>query len=104
MDEVEALSVDRRRVLIEAIESCLAGAPVELLAPVLAQLPQVAELGPVVPADILDLVGPARAAESLAQVVQHRVGNVDPKRLDGFAHGGSPRGSWVSFTFAGTAA
>ena len=57
-------------------------APVELRAPVLAQVLEVREIGAVVPTAARDLVGPARAREPVAEVVEHRLGNLDAERSD----------------------
>ena len=52
--------------------------------PRLAQVLEVGEVGAVAPAAVRDLVGPARAGEPLAQVVEHSLGHVDTKRRDLF--------------------
>ena len=57
-------------------------APVELVLPRVAEVLQVREVGAVVPAAAGDLVGPARAREPLAEVVEHRLGHVDAERTD----------------------
>ena len=57
-------------------------APVELGAPVLAQLLEVLEVGAVVPTRAGDLVGPACACQPVAEIVEHRVGNLDAERPD----------------------
>ena len=57
-------------------------APVELRAPVLAEVLEVREVGAVAPTRARDLVGPAGASQPVAEVVEHRVGNVDSERSD----------------------
>ena len=80
VNEVKIDVVDLRLVLVEGVEQPLLGTPVEGVAPVLAELAEIAELGAVDPVG-LDLVGKTRAREALAQVFEHGVGNVDAKFL-----------------------
>src|SRR5207244_13069132 len=68
------------------VEALFLGAPVELRAPVVAQVLQVEEVGAVVPARARDLIGPARARQALAQVVELRLGNLDAERRDVVRH------------------
>jgi hypothetical protein len=46
VDEVDAQPVDRRPILRERVEPGLRRSPVEIITPVVAQLPQVARVGP----------------------------------------------------------
>src|SRR5712692_7420168 len=87
VDEVNALAVDRRGELREAVELCLGRPPVVAVAPVAAQLLQVAELGAVVPTRAVDLVREAGLSQARPQVVEHRLGHVDDEGLNVVVHG-----------------
>ena len=89
--EVDVEAVDAGLELVEPVEPPLLGPPVELVAPVLDELPQVGLVHPELPPDALGLVGHAGAREPLLQVGQHVVGDVDGERLDGVAGGGLVR-------------
>ena len=80
MDEVDLLTVDVGEEVRPTVEPLLLRAPVELGAPVVAEVLEVREIGAVVPAAARNLVGPARAREPLAEVVEHGLGNLDPER------------------------
>src|SRR3989442_5257373 len=54
-----------------------ADAVVRLGPPVGHQFPEIREIGPVAPAGAGDLVGPARAPETGAEIGQHLVGDAD---------------------------
>ena len=82
VDEVDLLAVDLGERVRPPVEAILLRPPVELRAPVLAQLLQVRAVGAVAPTRIGDLVGPAGACESVAQVFEVRFGNVDAERGD----------------------
>ena len=57
---------------------------------VVAEVLEVREVGAVVPARARDLVGPARAPEPVAQIVEHRFGNLDAERSDVVGHAPEP--------------
>ena len=64
-------------------------APVEVLAPVAHQLPEVVRVHPVAPVVVLDVDGPADVAQASHQIVDALLGKLDPEGLD--AHGDSSR-------------
>src|SRR4029453_16400473 len=85
------------RVLVEA---GFLLAPVVAVGPVAGQLLQVGERHAAAPADAGQLVGPAGAAQPVAQVVQVGLGDVDPERPDcgvGGVGGGHRCGSFLVF-------
>ena len=86
VDEVDLLAVDLREVVRPAVEAVFLRAPVELRAPRVAQVLQVPEVGAVVPARAGNLVGPTRARQPLAQVVEIGLGNFDAERSNLGAH------------------
>ena len=90
--EVDVEAVDGGLELLEPVETPLLRPPVELVAPVLDELTQVGLVHPELPPDALGLVGHAGARQTLAQVRQHTVGDLDGERLDGRAGGGLARG------------
>src|SRR5713101_179887 len=71
---------DRSGELAEAVEDRLVLPPVEALSPVAAKLLHVREIGAVRPRPSGRLIREARAAEPLAKVGQHGVGDVDAER------------------------
>src|SRR5512134_3924181 len=81
--EVDALALDDRPELRHRVELVLDAPPVEPVEPVAAQLAQVAEIGPLRPGFRRRILGPARGAKAAAQILEHRLGDVDAERLDG---------------------
>ena len=67
MDEVHRQAVDRRRELLELVEAPLLRTPVETVAPVRDQLPQVADVGAVRPAVALQRRRNPRIRQAAAQ-------------------------------------
>ena len=82
VDEVDVEPIDHGLILIQRVEAPLRRPPVELVAPVGDQVGHVAELRPVVPPDVLQLIGQAGARQPLAQIVEHGVRHVDRERPD----------------------
>ena len=82
MDEVDVEPVDVRRELIELIETTFRGAPVEAVAPIAHELFQIREVRAVVPVRVGDLTRETRAPESILQVGQDGIGDVDLERND----------------------
>jgi hypothetical protein len=70
MDVVNAEAVDFRAELGEAIDLGLVRPPVVVRPPILDELPQVGEIGAVLPSGIGHFVGKARARQALAEVFQ----------------------------------
>jgi hypothetical protein len=91
VDEVDVLAVDLRGEVVELVEPCLTGTPVVGVVPVRDQLPQEAQLGPVVPARVGDLLREPRAREALPEVVEDILGDVDVERLDAVAQVDAPQ-------------
>src|SRR4029450_13199172 len=89
VDEVDTEIGDARLPLGGGVERRLGGAPVVAVVPMGDQLAQVRQVRPVRPARVGDLVGEARAGKALAQVREHRVGDVDEEGLD--VHAGASR-------------
>jgi len=83
VQEVDVLSVDGDE-LGELVEARFVFSPVVGGAPVLGQLPQVVERHSIVPADSGRLVGPVGPGQTLAQIIQIRLGHLD-------AGGGEPQ-------------
>ena len=79
--EVDPLPVDLIGVLVEAIQFRLDCAPVESVAPVLAQLAQVRHVGARLPATAGDLVREARPRQAFAQVGERALRNLDAEAL-----------------------
>ena len=77
MDEVDVEPVDVRRELIELIETTFRGAPVVAVAPIGHELFQIREVRAVVPVRVGDLTRETRAPESILQVGQDGIGDVD---------------------------
>ena len=82
VEEVDVLPVDRGRELRVLVEPRLPGAPVVAAAPVVGELLDVGARHAVAPPGAGQLVGPARARETLVEVVQHGLGDLDPERSD----------------------
>ena len=95
VDEVDVEAVDAGLELLEPVEPPLLFPPVELVTPVLDELPKVGLVHPEPPSDTLGLVGHAGAREPLLQVGEHAVGDVDGERFDrgadGLSRGGAGR-------------
>ena len=87
VDEVDVEAVDVRRELVETVQPRFLRPPVEAVAPVLDQLPQIGQAGAVVPVGILQLVRKADRVEPRLQVVEHGVRHVDGEGRDGRAAG-----------------
>ena len=80
MDEVDVEPVDVRRELIELVEAPFRGAPVVTVVPVSDELFQVSEVRAVVPVRLGNLGREPRARQSLLQVGEDRVVDVDLER------------------------
>ncbi len=74
-------AVDLGTIVMKTIEPSLLGPPVEAVGPVGAQIAQVLRIRPVIPARLLELIGPARMAKARLQVVEHVLGHLDLVRL-----------------------
>ena len=75
--EVDIDAVDLAEELGPGVERGLLGAPVVLVAPVVAKLANVGDVSAVVPAGVGNGVVPAGAVEAIAEVVEDGVGDVD---------------------------
>jgi hypothetical protein len=82
VDEVDALPVDLRQEVVQPVETVLLRPPVEALEPVTHQLAEVGEVGSLLPAGLRRRARPPRPRESLAQVLEVLVGDVNVERLD----------------------
>jgi hypothetical protein len=82
VNEMQIEPVDLGDEMGERVQLALLRAPVEAVAPVVEQLPEVFEVRPVIPAAPGDLVGPPRARDALAQVGERPLGNRDAERPD----------------------
>src|SRR5262245_9190503 len=69
------------------VEPFLLLPPVEVGAPRLTEISEIREIGAVVPRGVRDLVGPARAGEAIAKIVEHGIGDVDAERAEFVGHG-----------------
>ncbi len=81
MQEVDVLAVDLGGELGDLVEAGLVDSPVVAAGPVLDQVDEVVLVHAVVPADAGDLVGPAGAGQSVSQVVEVSLRDVDTERL-----------------------
>ena len=84
---VDVDAVDLAEELGPGVERGLLGAPVVLVAPVVAEFAHVLGIGAVVPAGVGDGVGPAGAIEAVAKVVEDAVGDGDAE--GSWGHGGT---------------
>jgi hypothetical protein len=82
VQEVDVLPVDSRGELRKLVELGLVLAPVVAGAPVLGQFFQIACRDPAIPADPVDLAGPPDAGQSVAEVIQVFLRDVDSERQD----------------------
>lgn len=71
------LIVDHCAVLRESVTGFLEPAPVVTCAPVFAQSLRTSQVGPVLPRRVSELVGPARTCESVAQIRDDVVGDLN---------------------------
>ena len=81
MYEMQPLTVDIGRELVESIELGLDPAPVEAVDPIIDELFEIARVGAELPRRSDEGLGPARPAQTAIQVVEHRIGNRDLERL-----------------------
>ena len=82
VQEVDDLTVDHGGELGEPVEPRFVRSPVVVGAPVLGQLLQVSERHAPAPSHARQLVGPAGAGEPVPQVIEVRLGDVDPEGPD----------------------
>ena len=82
VDEVDRLAVDGRRELRQLVDPGLLGAPVERGAPPLGESLEVVERHALAPALARQGVGPARARESIVEIVEVGLRDVDAERAD----------------------
>ena len=87
VDEVHLRAVDVGEEVRPPVEPRFLRAPVELVPPRLAQVLEVREVGAVVPRRAGNLVGPPRAREPVAQVVEDLLRHLDAERTEVFGHG-----------------
>ena len=92
--EVDALTVDGGRELVEGVDPRLLGPPVEMVDPVRHQLPEVGQIGALIPVRPVDGVRVPGAAESVTQVVEGGLGHVDAERLEA-GHAGERSDVWT---------
>jgi hypothetical protein len=83
VQEMNDLAVDRGDELRQLVERGLLAAPVEAAAPVFGQRLEVVQGDSSAPARVADVRRPARAGEPSSQVVDVRLGNLDPEGPDG---------------------
>ena len=86
VQEVHRLTVDLGAELRVGVQLGLLGAPVELLGPVVGQLPQVVDGHAALPGCARQLLGPAGGGQPGLQIGQVGVGNRDTERLEGQLH------------------
>lgn len=77
MEEVDVLVVDDGGELGKLVESCLLAAPVVGGGPVLGEALEVVQRDAEVPANAGQLVGPARPEETLVQIVEIGLRNLN---------------------------
>ena len=86
--EVDAETVDFGAMLAEAVEHRLAAPPVIAVPPTVGEGPHFGERRPL--AGVVDRlrIGPARASEPIAQIVEFALGDVQVERFDDGGHQG----------------
>lgn len=77
VNEVDAQPADLGLIVRQRVQPRFLGVPVEPRAPVLCQLADVVEVGPVVPAGAVDRVRPPGSREPITQVVEDVVFDMD---------------------------
>src|SRR5262245_59585810 len=82
VDEVDLEPVDGREELGKLIELPLLLAPIEGGSPVIDELFQIGEVGPIIPSRALDLARVPCSREPFFEVPQNRLRNVDAVRHD----------------------
>src|SRR5258708_12107154 len=80
MEEVEPEAVNGGLKLGKAIQQAFLPTAVKALAPVGHQLLEIVQIGPVVPAGSVDLIGPTCSLQPLLQIAKHLIRNLDRKR------------------------
>src|SRR6185312_5258415 len=90
VQEVDPLAVDLGRELRVTIELRLLGAPVVARAPVPGQLLQVAQRYAAGPPNAGQFAGPAGPGQTLVQVIDVSLGDLDAEGLDAVAHRAAP--------------
>src|SRR5205085_3192981 len=86
VQEMQIYTRERHLVLWGGVQPRFLGAPVEGVAPILHELPQVAEIGAVRPRVPWRLIGEAGAGEPVAQVRDCLVGNSQSERFRSCGH------------------
>src|SRR5437588_2913378 len=66
MNEVDAEAIDVSAKLCKLIESCFLRLPIETMLPVCQERLEIAQVRPILPACLLNLVGPASAYQTFA--------------------------------------
>ena len=87
VQEVNAETVDLRRELAKAIEQRLAAAPIIVLRPIAADVPDPAERDALAPVVDEFGLGPARSPQPQSQVVENIIADRDAIGLDCIVHG-----------------
>jgi hypothetical protein len=80
--KVDSRSVNLGDVVLVPVEALLLYPPVKTVRPVLEQITQVVQVGPLTPALAGRRVGPPCAPDTAPEVIQDRVGNRDHVRFD----------------------
>ena len=81
VDEVDLDVLHLGPEVVEGIDSLFLGSPIKLRGPIVHQLLDIIQVGPVVPLGAWDFAGPACSGQTLAQVLQGGFRYVDLKRL-----------------------
>lgn len=104
MDRVDALAVDLAGELRNRVDRRLGGPPVERVGPEVADGADDLEIGPVRPRGRVELIGPPRAVQAVAQIDQNVVGNVDDEPLRVAGGQGGATQKVTAFSGSSTAA
>ena len=83
MNEVDSLPLDRCGELRKRVDPRLVLTPVKAIGPVPNQVLEIGKIRARFPAGAVGRIREPRATETLAEVVQHCVGYVDSKGLEG---------------------
>jgi hypothetical protein len=81
VDAVDAETVDMSAEVREHVYRVLPAPAVEVRVPVRHERLYVGEVRAIIPAGVLDLIGPARAGQAFLQVVEHWLRDVNDERL-----------------------
>jgi hypothetical protein len=95
MDEVKPCIIHINGKMLEIVEPCLLGAPVKIRPPITYQIAQRVGVRAIVPSTALNRIGQSGPLQTVPQIVERRLGNVDHERFNhqGLLRNGNSRTS-----------